>query len=113
MKDVEAIARPGKADDVYAKNHEFWREAFELAQTLVLFKELPSKFDISVSVAKELPERIGHAVGGVVSDVSRIVGEAAQQAGKGFLTGLGKPLIIGGGVALGLFLLLRRDPKAA
>lgn len=112
MKDIDATARPGKADDVYARNHEFWREAFELAQTLDLFKELPSKFDIALGIAKELPERIGYAVGDVVSDVTRIVGEAAQQAGKGLLTGLGKPLIIGGGVALGLFLLLRREPKA-
>jgi hypothetical protein len=109
MKDVDAIARPGKADDVYAKNPEFWREAFEVAQTLDLFKELPSKFDIAVGIAKELPERFGHAVG----SVTRFVGDIAQEAGKGFIAGLGKPLLIGGGVVLGLYLLFRHDRKAA
>ena len=113
MKDVEAIAKPGKVDDVYPKNHEFWRESFGLAQTLDLFKELPTKFDLAVGVAKELPERFGHVVGEVIGDVGRFVGEVAQEAGKGFVTGLGKPLLIGGGVALGLFLLLRRNERLA
>src|SRR5262245_35352860 len=40
MKDVHEIAEPGKVEDVYPKNHEFWRENFELAQTLDLFNEI-------------------------------------------------------------------------
>jgi hypothetical protein len=114
MKDVDAIAKPGKVDDVYPKNHEFWREAFQLAETFDLFKELPTKFDIGIGVAKELPERLGDVVGGAVSEVSRLVGKVAEEAGKGLLSGFGKPLLIGGGVALGLLLLFHGgDRKVA
>lgn len=105
MKDVSEIAASGKGEEVYPKNHEFWRETFELAQTLDLFNELPTKFDIAIDVAKGVPDRIAHVVG----DVARVVGNAAHEAGKGLLSSLGTPLLIGGGVVLGLVLLLRRN----
>jgi hypothetical protein len=107
MKDVGATAAPGKVEEVYPKNHEFWREAFELAQTLDLFNELPTKFDIAIDVVKDVPDRIAHAVG----DVARAVGNVAHEAGKGLLSSLGAPLLIGGGAVLGLFLLLRRGAR--
>ncbi|HEX7836721.1 MAG TPA: hypothetical protein VF469_04610 [Kofleriaceae bacterium] len=107
MKDVGAIAAPGKGEEVYPKNHEFWRETFELAQTLDLFNELPTKFDIAIDVVRDVPDRIAHAVG----DVARAVGNVAHEAGKGLLSSLGTPLLIGGGAVLGLVLLLRRSAR--
>ena len=103
MKDVHEIAEPGKVDDVYAKNHEFWREARELAQTLDGYNETPSRFDIAIDVAKTLPDRLADVVG----DVMHTVGNIAHKAGEGVTSGLGKPILIAGSVALGGLLLWR------
>jgi hypothetical protein len=112
MKDVHEVAEAGKVDDVYPKNHEFWRESFELAQTLDLFNELPSKLDIAWDVTKTLPDRFADVVG----KVAHAVGDVANKAAEGLTTGLGKSLLIGGSVVVGGLLLwrwLRPSPTAA
>jgi hypothetical protein len=112
MKDVRESAEPGRVDDVYPKNHEFWRESFELAQTLDLFNELPSKLDIAWDVTQTLPDRFAEVVG----KVAHAVGDVANKAAEGLTTGLGKQILIGGSVVVGGLLLwrwLRPSPAAA
>ena len=112
MKDVHEIAEVGKVDDVYPKNHEFWRESFQLAQTLDLFNELPSKLDIAWDVTKTLPDRFANVVG----QIAHAVGDVANKAAEGLTTGLGKSLLIGGSVVVGGLLLwrwIRPSPTAA
>jgi hypothetical protein len=103
MSDVTEIAGRGKVDEVYSKNHEFWREAHTLAVTLDLFKELPTKADIAIDVAKTLPDRFAN----VVSDIANALGDIAHKAASGVTSGLGKPILIGGSVLLGGILLWR------
>ena len=103
MKDVYDIATPDKRDDIYSKNHEFWRQTFELAQTLDRFKETPSKFEISIDVPQTLPDRLAQVVG----QIADAVGDIAHKAGEGVTSGLGKPILIGGSVVLGGLLLWR------
>jgi hypothetical protein len=103
MKDVHEIAEVGKVDEVYPKNHEFWRESFQLAQTLDLFNELPSKLDIAWDVTKTLPDRFADVVG----KVAHALGDIAHKAGEGVTSGLGKPILIAGSVVLGGILLWR------
>lgn len=109
MKDVNEIAEPGKVDEVYPKNHEFWRETLALANTLDVFKEAPTKFDIAIDVAKTLPDRLGDVLG----KVAHALGDVAYKAGEEATKGAAKPLIIGGSVVLGgilLWRILRRPP---
>jgi hypothetical protein len=103
MKDVHETAEPGKVEEVYPKNHEFWRETLELAKTLDLFNEAPTKFDIAIDVAKTLPDRFADVVG----QIAHAVGDIAHKAGEGVTSGLGKPILIGGSVVLGGILLWR------
>ena len=103
MKDVHEIAAPGKVDAVYTKNYEFWRESFELAQTLDLFNELPSKLEIAWPVIKSLPDRFADVIG----KISYAIGDVAHKAGEGVTSGLGKPILLAGGVVLGGILLWR------
>jgi hypothetical protein len=101
MKDVREIADAGKIEDVYSKNHEFWRESFELAQTLDLFHELPSKLEIAWDVTQTLPDRFAEVIG----KVAHAVGDIAHKAGEGVTSGLGKPILLAGSVVLGGILL--------
>jgi hypothetical protein len=101
MKDVHEIAEAGKVDDVYTKNHEFWRESFALAQMLDLFHELPSKLDIAWDVTKTLPDRFADVVG----RVAHAIGDIAHKAGEGVTSGLGKPILLAGSVVVGGLLL--------
>ena len=101
MKDVREIADAGKIEDVYTKNHEFWRESFELAQSLDLFHELPSKLEIAWAVTQTLPDRFADVVG----KLAHAVGDIAHKAGEGVTSGLGKPILIAGSVVLGGILL--------
>jgi hypothetical protein len=103
MKDVHEIAEASKVEDVYSKNHEFWRESFALAQTLDLFNELPSKLDIAWDVTKTLPDRLADVVG----KVAHAIGDIAHKAGEGVTSGLGKPILLAGGVVVGGLLLWR------
>ncbi len=112
MKDVHEIAEPDKVDETYPKNHEFWRETFELAKTLDLFNEIPTKFDIAIDVSKTLPDRLADVVG----QIAHTVGDIAHKAGEGVTSGLGKPILLGGSILLGGILLwrwTRPKPRAA
>jgi hypothetical protein len=103
MKDVHDIAQPGKVEDVYPKNHEFWRETFALAMTLDLYNEIPTRLEIATDVAKTLPDRFANVVG----QIAHAVGDVAYKASAGLTSGLGKPLLLGGGMVLGGILLWR------
>jgi hypothetical protein len=110
LDDIEHLARAGKPDEVYAKNHELWREALGLATNLSVWGEVPSPYDLQQQAIDQawadLPDRLAKATGAV----ARAIGNVAHEAGAGLLSPLAKPLLIGGGVALGLILLLRRSP---
>ncbi|MEO7733336.1 MAG: hypothetical protein ABIY55_20410 [Kofleriaceae bacterium] len=107
MADVDKLARKGRSDDVYPKNWEFWHESIGLATNLAVWEEAPSKFDLALDSTKQalsdLPGRIADAAGAV----AEAVGHVAHEAGAGLLSGLGKPILIGGGVLLAAILLLR------
>jgi hypothetical protein len=109
--DVEKYARPGKPDDIYPKNHELWRAMLSLSTTLAVLGEVPAPFDLMVDATKQafsdLPGRIADAAG----TVAHAIGSIAHEAGAGLLSGMGKPLLIGGGVVLGLVWLLRKGHK--
>lgn len=115
LEDVESLARKGKPDDVYPKNHEFWRETLGLATNLGVWHEVPSPFELAVESTKQavsdLPGRIADAAG----TVAHAIGNIAHEAGSGLLSGLGKPLLIGGGVLIAAIWLLRshRSQEAA
>jgi hypothetical protein len=110
IKDAEQYAKPGNPEDVYPKNHEFWRATSSLSITLAVFKESPTPyelmFDSTVQAVKDLPGRIADAAG----VVANAVGNIAHEVGAGFLKGMGPPLLIGGGVLLGAYLLFRNRP---
>ena len=105
--DVEQLAKSGRADDVYAKNHEFWRASLSLATTLGVLGEVPSPYDLMLASTKQavadLPSKIADAAG----SVAHAIGTIAHEAGAGLISGVGKPLLLGGSVLVGLFLLLR------
>lgn len=107
LDDVDGLARKGKPDEVYPKNHEFWRETLSLAINLAVWHEVPTPFELAIGATKQavidLPGRLSDAVGGV----AHALGTIAHEAGAGLLSGLGKPLLIGGGLLVGLVLLLR------
>jgi hypothetical protein len=109
MADVDHLARSGQPDDVYPKNHELWREALGLATNLAVWNEVPSPYELAIASAKQatvdLPDRLAAAAG----TVAHAIGDIAHEAGAGLLSSLGKPMLVGGGVLLGLYLLLRPD----
>jgi hypothetical protein len=112
--DVDTYANSGKPDDVYPKNHEFWRAIRSFSIALGALGEAPSPYELVDTPKPEpsdLPSRIADIAGTVANAISNI----AHDAGAGLASGLGKPLLIGGGVVLGLILLLHstRDRKAA
>jgi hypothetical protein len=113
MEDVDKIARKAKADDIYPKNWEFWHESIGLATNLAIWEEAPSSFELIADSTKQalhdLPGRIADAAGAV----AQAVGHVAQEAGAGLLSGLGKPLLIGGGVLLAAILILRTNHSRA
>lgn len=113
MDDVDKLARKGKSDEVYLKNWEFWHESIGLATNLAVWEEAPSAFDLALDSTKQalhdLPGRIADAAGAV----AQAVGHVAHEAGAGLLSGLGKPILIGGGVLIAAVLLLRSGRSRA
>ncbi len=114
VADINQLARPGQPDGVYAKNHELWREARELATNLDVWGEVPTPYELAVSsvgqAIGDLPDRLARATGSVARAVGNIAGNIVHEAGAGLTSPFGKPLLVGGGVALALYLLLRRRP---
>jgi len=103
MKDVGELAEKSKVEDVYPKNHEFWRETHDLAVTLDIYNEIPTRLDIALDIGKTLPDRFANVVG----QIAHAVGDVANKAGEGLATGLGKSILIGGSVLLGGVLIWR------
>ena len=115
LADVDAIAKPGKPADVYAKNNEFWRELQEVAVQIAVSAEAPSPWSLAVESVKtslvQLPEHMEHAASqgaDFLAEAAHAVGAVVNEAGKGLLSGLGTPILIGAGL-IGVFLLARRD----
>ena len=113
IADVDKLAKPGKADEVYAKNNEFWRELQEVAIQIAVSDEAPSRWDMVVDSVKDsvkhLPETLtGAASKGaeLIEGAAHAVGKVANEAGKGLFAGLGAPVLIGAGL-IGLFLITR------
>jgi hypothetical protein len=113
VQEVNAFARTAGANEVYAKNNGFWRALLDVATHVSVADEAPSKWDLAKDSIKDsikqLPDRIGagaEKVADVASDIARGAGKAVNEAGRGLFSGIGGPLLIGGGL-LGLFLLSR------
>jgi hypothetical protein len=106
MSDVDQLAKPGKAGDVYAKNNEFWRTLGDVAIHVAVAVEAPSTWGLVVDSVKDsvshLPETLGHAAGTTV--------HAAESVGEGLLGLLKKPLYLGAGL-VGLYLLTRNGHR--
>jgi hypothetical protein len=114
MDDVDKLAKPGEASAVYTKNNEFWRGSFDVAVQVALGDESPSTWDMVVDSVKDsvkqLPQTIESGVGkGVelVESGAREIGKVVTETGKGLVSALGAPVLIGAGL-LGLFLVTRR-----
>lgn len=112
--DVDKLARPGKPDDRYAKNNEFWRSLQQTAIHVAIADEAPSKTDLAIASLEaslaHLPNTIGAAAekgADFIADVAHAAGHVVNEAGKGLLAGLGKPVIYGAAGLLGLYLLTR------
>lgn len=113
LADIDKLAKPGKPDEVYAKNNEFWHTLNNVAVQIAIGDEAPPKSDLAMESIKDsvthLPETLEHAIEGA----AHAVGKAANEAGKGLFSGLGAPFLIGAGL-LGLFLITRhRDHEEA
>jgi hypothetical protein len=108
MDDVDKLARKGKPDELYPKNHEFWHETIGLATNLAVWGEQPSTFELAVESTKQAAADLPGRIAGAAGAVAKAVGDVAREAGAGLLSGMGKPLLIGGGVLVGLLLLFRR-----
>ncbi|HTR56466.1 MAG TPA: hypothetical protein VMJ10_37590 [Kofleriaceae bacterium] len=122
IADVDQLVKSGKPDDVYPKNNEFWRTSFDVAIQVAIGDESPSKWDMFVGSVKDsvthLPENLEHAASkaaDLVAEAGHGLGKIVNETGKGLLSGLGTPLLVGGGL-LGLYLITRsrgRDEQGA
>lgn len=124
IADVDRLARPGKPDDVYLRNHEFWRASLSLATTLGRFDQRPTPSQLTLDVPEEdfsgriwdfvttLTDPIGQAVNAVARAVGNVAHKAAHEAGAGFFDSFGVPILIGAGGLVVLWLLLRRNDDA-
>ena len=113
LADVDKIAKPGKPDAVYTKNNEFWASSWKVAVQVAVSDEAPTKWDMVVDSVKDsvthLPENLGVAASkgaDLLASAAHAVGKVANEAGKGLLSGLGAPILIGAGL-LGVFLISR------
>ena len=113
MADVDKLAKPGKADDTYTKNNEFWRELQQVAIHVAVSDEAPSKWSMVVDSVKDsivhLPSTLSTAAAKtaeVIGDAAHGAGKVVGEVGKGLFSGIGAPVLIGAGL-LGLFLISR------
>ena len=115
--DVDALARKGEPNALYPKNNAFWRQLKSTAVHVAAADEAPTNWDLAFDSLKDsvknLPDNIkasAHAVASGVQnlagDIAHGVGRVANSAGKGLFSGMGMPLLVGGGL-LGLFLISR------
>ncbi len=113
MADVDKLAKPGKPEDAYAKNNEFWRELQQVAIHVAVSDEAPSKWSMVVDSVKDsivhLPDTLSTAAtktAEAIGDVAHGAGKIVGEVGKGLFSGIGAPVLIGAGL-LGLFLISR------
>jgi hypothetical protein len=99
--DVELHAKAGRAQDTYPHNEDLWRAARALAAMLAALDTAPKPYDV---VPRSEMSRVGEAAEQVV----HAIGNIAQEARAGLKSAVTKPVIITGGVLLGLYLLLRQ-----
>lgn len=121
LVDVDAIARKGDPNALYPKNNAFWRELQETALHVNVADGAPSKWDMAIDSIKDsikkLPDRLATgaqkaagAVASVAGDIAQGAGKIVNKAGQGLFSGVGVPLLIGGGL-LGVFLIARARRK--
>ena len=113
MDDVDKLARKGKPDEVYPKNWEFWHESVGLATNLAVWDNVPSSFELFIDSTKQAVHDLPGRLADVAGAVAGAVGKVAHDAGAGLLSGLGKPLLVGGGVLITAILLLRSGRSRA
>ena len=117
LSDVDALARQADPNSVYPKNNRFWRDLSNTAVQVSVADEAPTTWDLAMDAlagsVRELPqnlkagaEKLATEIGGIAGDVAQGVGKVANEAGRGWFSGFGTPLLIGGGL-LGLFLISR------
>jgi hypothetical protein len=115
LDDVDKLATPGKPDDVYAKNNEFWHEMWRVAVQVAVTDEAPTKWQMFVEFVKDtvkaIPGDIADAFSSVGHGAEELAGAGAQalgtignKAARGLFSGFGVPLLLGAGV-VGYFLL--------
>ena len=111
--DVMKLARFGNPTALYPKNNTFWRELEDTAIHVSIADEAPSKWDMAIDSVKhsvqKLPDRIAggaKAVAETAGDIAHGLGKVVNKAGQGLFSGLGAPLLIGGGL-IGLYLISR------
>ncbi len=114
LADVDKLAKPGKPDDVYAKNNELWRGIQEVSIQIAVGDEAPSNWDLAMASLKDsaahLPQSLEQAAAkgaDLVASAAHAIGKVANEAGRGLFAGFGTPLLIGAGL-LGVFLIARR-----
>lgn len=112
--DVDKLARSGKPSATYAKNNEFWRTLQQTAIHVAVADEAPSKADMALASLEtslaHLPQTVGAAASkgaDFVADVAHAAGKVVNEASKGLLAGVGKPVLYGAAGLLGLYLLTR------
>ncbi len=115
--DVDQIARTRASGDLYPKNNGFWRTLQSTAIHIAVADEAPTKWDMALDSLKDsvknLPDnltagakKVASGIADVSSEVAQGVGKIANKAGQGLFSGMGVPLLIGGGL-LGVFLISR------
>jgi hypothetical protein len=117
VDEVDQIAKPGKPDDVYPKNNEFWRRSFDVAVQVALGDESPSTWEMVVDSFKDsatyLPENIEAGLekgADAMAKAGHKVGEIVGDIGKGLLDELGMPVLVVAGL-VGLYLVTRGGGK--
>ncbi|HEY4240590.1 MAG TPA: hypothetical protein VGM88_12290 [Kofleriaceae bacterium] len=114
LPDVEKLAKNGDRDAVYPKNNEFFRTSLDLAIWIAVIDEAPSTWDVAFDAVKESALHIPDTLKTLakkgeqaVEAAAKEFGKAFKEVGAGLFSGLGTPLLIGGAVVGGVWLLSR------
>lgn len=117
LADVDALAKPGKPEAVYAKNNAFWRELKRVAVQVALSDEAPTTWSmvldsIGTSIT-HLPENLADGAKKVANTVAEAAGAVVHEAGRGFLGALKVPLLLGAAGLAGIYFLTRNRHERA
>jgi hypothetical protein len=124
--DIETYARKADPNAVYLKNHAFWRTAMKLSiLTASAIKwgmsdrerwmaSVAERAQAVATQAKVVAHAIAEGVRETAAEAAQGAGKVVNSAARGLLGGIGTPLLIGGGIVAGFFLLRsRREPAPA